>query len=66
MFVIVYLIRSISEIRTYEYHTITSYIRENQVLGEKLALYQRVWNGTVMLVNKIMQAITIIKESYHS
>jgi hypothetical protein len=62
--VMICLIRSVSEeIRAQEYQTITSYIRENQVLEEKLEQYRGEWKGTIMLANEVMQAITIIKES---
>ena len=64
MSIMVCLIRSVSEeIREQEYQTITSYIRENQAVEEELALYRRAWNGTIMLANEVIQAITIIKKS---
>ena len=58
------LIRKVSEeTRAQEYQTIDSYIRENQALEEELALHRRAWNGTIMLANEVIQAITIIKKS---
>jgi hypothetical protein len=58
------LIRKVSEeTRAQEYQTIDSYIRENQALEEELALHRRAWNGTIMLANEVVQAITIIKKS---
>ncbi len=38
-------------------------MEENQALEEELALHRRAWNGTIMLVNDVIQAITIIKKS---
>src|SRR5436190_7038111 len=64
MSLMVCLIRSVSEeIRAQEYQTISSYMRENQALEEELALYRRAWNGTIILVNEVLQAIAIIKKS---
>jgi hypothetical protein len=58
------LISNVSEeIRKQEHQTIVSYLKENQALEMELALYRREWNGTIMLANEVIQAITVIKKS---
>ena len=58
------LVRKVSEeTRVQEYRTIASYTRENQALEDELALYRMAWNGTIMLANEVIQAITIIEKS---
>jgi len=59
-----YLIHKVSEeTRTQEYETIASFMRENQVLEEELALHQKAWNETIILANEVIQAITTIRKS---
>lgn len=58
------LIHEVSEeAKDQEYKTIASYRRENQALEEELALHRKAWNGTIMLANKVIEAVTIIKNS---
>jgi hypothetical protein len=58
------LVRKVSEdTRDQEYRTIASYMRENQALEDELALHQMAWNGTIMLANQVIQAITSIGKS---
>jgi len=58
------LIRKVSEeTRLQEYQTIASYTRENEILEAELVLHRKVWNGTIMLANEVIQVITIIKKS---
>jgi hypothetical protein len=62
--IMTYLIcKVLEETRTQEYQTIACYMRENQAYEEELALHQRAWNGTIMLANEVIQAITTIKKS---
>ncbi len=59
-----YLIYKVSEeTRTQEYEIIALFIRENQALEEELVLYQKAQNKTIILANKVIQAITTIKKS---
>ena len=62
--IMTYLIRQVSEeTRLQEYQTIASYMRENQALEEELELYRKAWNGTIMLANEVIKAITVLKRS---
>ena len=57
-----FLIRKLSEeTRAQEYETIATYMREIQALEEELVLYRRTWNGTIMLANEVIKAVTVIK-----
>ncbi|KAH6700625.1 hypothetical protein BKA61DRAFT_461657, partial [Leptodontidium sp. MPI-SDFR-AT-0119] len=51
------------EIRTQEYETTASFMRENQALGEELALHQKEWNGSIIIANEALQSITTIRKS---
>lgn len=58
------LIHEVSEeAKDQEYETIASYRRENQALEEELALHRKAWNGTIMLANKVIETVTMIKKS---
>ena len=58
------LIHEVSEeAKDQEYETIASYRRENQALEEELALHRKTWNGTIMLANKVIETVTMIKKS---
>ena len=64
MSIMTYLIHKVSEeTRAQEYKTIASFIRENQSLEEELARHQKAWNRTIMLANKVIQAITTFRKS---
>jgi hypothetical protein len=59
-----HLVHKVSEeVKLQESETIASYMRENQALEEELALYQKAWNGTIILANEVIEAITTIKKS---
>lgn len=58
------LIHEVSEeAKDQEYETIASYRRENQALEEEIALHRKAWNGTIMLANKVIETVTMIKKS---
>ena len=64
MSIMTYLIHKVSEeTRAQEYETIASFMRENQALEEELARHQKAWNGTIMLANEVIQAITTFRKS---
>ena len=59
-----YLIDKVSEeTRAQEYRTFAIYMQEKQELEEELELYRKAWNGTLRLVDEVIQAITIIERS---
>jgi hypothetical protein len=62
-----YLIRQVSEeTRLQEGRTIDTYLKEIQALEEELALHQRAWNGTIMVVNKVIEVITVLGKSLNA
>lgn len=58
------LIHEVSEeAKDQEYETVASYRREIQALEEELELHRKTWNGTIMLANKVIEIVTMIKKS---
>lgn len=51
------------ELREQEHQLIATYESENRMLEEELALYREAWNGTIMLANTVIRAVTIIQRS---
>lgn len=51
----------LEESRAQESQLIATYTNEIRMLEEELALHREAWNGTIMLANKVIQAVAIIK-----
>lgn len=60
--IMTHLIQMVSEESTAQaYQLIATYTNETRMLEEELTLHREAWNGTIMLANKVLQAVATIK-----